>query len=161
MHNEEKPDIEIVQMDIDDIPYVYHMGELLFTAEKHNTLYRTWDKYEVTHFFHNEPDLSFVAKNETEEVVGFVMGTRIIKPQSAWSYGHLVWLGVLPDYQRFGVAHKLVDTFSGQLKKEGIRIMLVDTEKSNKRAIAFFKKYGFGNTADHVYLSLNLETQDK
>lgn len=152
-----EPKIEIEIMDIDDLAHVFHLGEELFTAEELNTLYRTWDKYEVTHFFNTEPDLCFVAKDEMNKVLGFTMGTTIRKPQTAWSYGHLVWLGVHPEYQRYGIALKLVDRFQQQLKSENIRIMLVDTEKENERAIAFFEKYGFGNAADHVYLSYNLE----
>ncbi len=155
-----KSRIQIRTMGIDDISQVFHIGEKLFTAEQHPTLYRTWDEYEVTHFFNIEPDLCFVACTG-EKVVGFALGNRIEKPQTAWNYGYLVWLGVLRPYQKYGIAKRLLDAMTDKLKEMGIRILITDTQADNKGAIDFFKKYGFGNTVKHVYMSLNMEMADE
>jgi len=66
----EKTNFEIRDMSIDDIADVFHLGEKLFTAEQHPTLYRTWDEYEVTHFFNSEQELCLVACRN-EKVIGF------------------------------------------------------------------------------------------
>ena len=149
--------IEIRKMGIDDISPVFHMGERLFTAERFPTLYRTWDEYEVTHFFNIEPDLCMIACRD-DKVVGFALGNTIEKPQTAWNYGYLVWLGVLKRYQKHGVAKRLLDSMSDELKKKGIRILIVDTQADNKGAIKFFTKNGFSHSSKHVYMSLNMET---
>ncbi|MGA1839804.1 MAG: N-acetyltransferase family protein [bacterium] len=152
--------VEIRQMEIDDIPEVFHLGEELFTSEDAPTLYRTWDEYEVTGLFHSETELCLVAE-ANEEIIGFAMGTTITKPRSAWKYGHLVWLGVADDYQRFGVAEKLFNNFLELMLEEGVRILMADTEADNKPALKFFRKMGFDKSEEHVYLSLNLDEQLK
>ena len=152
--------VEVRQMEIDDIPEVFHLGERLFTSEDAPTLYRTWDEYEVTGLFHSETELCLVAE-ANEEIIGFAMGTTITKPRSAWKYGYLVWLGVAEDYQRFRVAEKLFGSFLELMLEEGVRILMVDTEADNKPALKFFRKMGFDKSEEHVYLSLNLDEQLK
>jgi ribosomal protein S18 acetylase RimI-like enzyme len=152
--------IEIRTMGIDDIAAVFHIGEKLFTAERHPTLYRTWDEYEVTHFFNIEPDLCLVALRG-DKVIGFALGNRIEKPKTAWNYGYLVWLGVLKKEQRYGIAKKLLDVMTERLREMGIRILIADTQADNKDAIGFFKKYGFSNPSKHVYMSLNMGASEE
>lgn len=36
-------ELDIREMEIDDIPEVFHLGEQIFTVEMVPTLYRTWD----------------------------------------------------------------------------------------------------------------------
>ena len=57
-----KPKVTIRQMEIDDIPSVYHLGERVFTSEDLPILYRTWDPYEVTEYFSSDPDYCFIAE---------------------------------------------------------------------------------------------------
>jgi hypothetical protein len=42
------------------------------------------------------------------------------------------------------------------MEREGVRMILVDTEAGNEAALQFFQKLGFSNPHEHVYLSLNL-----
>ncbi|MBD3263767.1 MAG: GNAT family N-acetyltransferase [Candidatus Omnitrophica bacterium] len=149
-------EVEIREMIIDDIPSVFHLGEKLFTPQDFPNLYRTWDEYEVVSYFTNEPELCMVACIK-ERVVGFVMGYSVEKARSAWSYGHLVWLGVAEDYQRMGVAQKLFNRFRDKMEEDRIRILLIDTQADNLAAIKFFKKQGFSDPTEHVYLALNLD----
>jgi ribosomal protein S18 acetylase RimI-like enzyme len=158
--SKKRMNVEIRQMEIDDIPEVFHLGEKLFTSEEAPTLYRTWDEYEVTGLFYSETELCLVAE-ANEEIIGFAMGTTITKPRSAWKYGHLVWLGVAENYQRFRVAEKLFNNFLELMLEEGVRILMVDTEAENKPALRFFHKMGFDKSEEHVYLSLNLDEQLK
>lgn len=145
-------------MELDDLPAVFHLGEELFTARDVPVLYRTWDEYEVTNFFQSDPDFCLVAEAEDDErLLGFALGTTIEKSGSAWKYGHLVWLGVCPDCQRTGVGERLFNRIVDRMVHNGVRILLVDTEADNLHALEFFRKMGFGNPSEHVFLTRNLD----
>jgi len=157
-----RPSVYIREMDIDDLAAVFHLGEKLFTAEEVPNLYRTWDEYEVTGLFQTDPEFCLVAEDESMGlIVGFALGTTIEKSRSAWKYGHLIWLGVRPGYQRFGVGERLFNQLKGRMEEKGVRIILVDTEADNLGALKFFRGMGFAGPQEHIYLSLNLETQKK
>ncbi|ADK80323.1 GNAT family N-acetyltransferase [Sediminispirochaeta smaragdinae] len=146
---------EVRQAGIDDLASIFHLGEKVFTSHGYSNLYRTWDEYEVTTFFNQESENVLVAEDDGK-VVGFAMGTTIEKARSAWSYGHLVWLGVEPDYARSGLGSMLFDRFKRLMKKQGVRMLMVDTQADNEPAISFFRKKGFENPTRHVYLTMQL-----
>ena len=114
---------------------------------------------EVTSVFVGNPELCLVAES-ADKVIGFILGTVIEKRQSAWKYGYILWLGVCPDFQSFGVASRLFQAFYKLMKNLGVRILMVDTEESNTPAIKFFTKLGFSKPQRQVFLSLNI-SQDK
>jgi ribosomal protein S18 acetylase RimI-like enzyme len=93
--------------------------------------------------------------------VGFALGTTITKSHSAWKYGHLVWLGVAPEFQRLGVAQKLFNRFKDIMLKSHVRMLLVDTEAENLPALHLFRKLGFGNPQQHIYLTMNLAAESQ
>lgn len=150
-----KPNIKIRQMEIDDVAAVFHLGEKLYQAEKTPNLYRTWDEYEVIDFYQSDPEFCLVAESDNA-LVGFALGTTITKSHSAWKYGHLVWLGVDPKHQRFGIAERLFGRFRNLMLKDGVRMLIVDSEAENLPALHFFRKMGFGSPQQHIYLSLNM-----
>lgn len=145
--------IDIREMEIDDLAPVFHLGEALFTSDLYPYLYRTWDEWEVIGHYNTDPEYCLVAESEGE-LAGFVLGTIISK--ASWVYGYIIWLGVSPQFQRRGVADKLVDKIVERMIEEGVRFMLVDTDPANEPAIRFFTRKGFGNPRKHVYLSMNL-----
>lgn len=147
--------LEIREMELEDLPRVYRLGERLFTAERWPNLYRTWDEYELVAFFAEDVDTCFVAESEGR-LVGFVLGTILEKRRSAWSYGWVMWLGVDPDYSRHGIGQRLVEKLTEQFIEEGVRILLVDTDAKNEKAVQFFQRQGFGNVMQHVYMTKNL-----
>lgn len=152
--------IKIRSMEIGDLGKVFYLGEELFTAKKVPTLYRTWDEFEVINIFQTDGESCLVAETEKEEkIAGFILGTTIKKSHSAWKYGWLVWIGVDPAYQRQGIAEKLCNSFMDIMVKSGVRMVLIDTEADNVSAIKFFKKLGFKNPQDHVFLALNLDAR--
>ncbi len=148
--------ISVRPMEIDDLAQVFHLGEALFTAEEVPNLYRTWDEHEVIDLFHSDPELCLVAE-EGDRMVGFAMGTTVTKSRSAWKYGHLVWLGVAPEFHGTGVAEKLFNALLDLMLESGVRILVVDTEADNKQALRFFKKMGFSHPQEHIYLAMNLD----
>jgi ribosomal protein S18 acetylase RimI-like enzyme len=150
-------DIEIRDMGIDDLAAVYHLGERLFTSDLYPSLYRTWEEWEVIGLYNTDPEYCLVADAEGL-LAGFVLGTIISKP--SWTYGYIIWLGVNPDFQRRGIADRLVDMIVERMIEEGARFMLVDTDPTNEAAIKFFTRKGFGNARKHVFLSLNLSKHE-
>jgi ribosomal protein S18 acetylase RimI-like enzyme len=161
--NEPKRSFTVRQMEIDDLAEVYKLGDASFKPDLWPMLYRSWDEYEVTTLFNTDGDYCLVAENDDdgpadERIVGFVLGTVISKPASAWSYGYIIWLCAHPSWQREGVASELVDSLiETMIEEDGIRIMMADTDPQNQRAVKFFHKKGFTNDKPHVYLSTNLE----
>ncbi|MDG5816749.1 GNAT family N-acetyltransferase [Chitinispirillales bacterium ANBcel5] len=152
-------DILIRSVTIDDLAPIFHLGEKVFTSQDYSNLYRTWDEYEVTALFNSEAEYMLVAQSQ-ENVVGFAMGTVIKKARSAWSYGHLLWLGVDPQCGRSGVGGKLFERFKEIMAEAGVRMLIIDTQADNKPAINFFSRLGFENPTDHVYMTLNLTSDD-
>jgi GNAT superfamily N-acetyltransferase len=121
-------------------------------------MYRTWDAYEVVGLFQSDTEFCLVAEAE-DRLVGFLLGTTIIKSRSAWKYGYLIWLGVHPDAQQHGVAEKLFLKFKEIMIDHGIRMLIVDTSAENLPALHFFRKQGFGHPQQHIYLTLNLQAE--
>ncbi len=155
---EDKPRIR--EMTIDDFSEVFHIGEELFTAEYSQSLYRTWDEYEITTLFNTDNELCLVAELD-EKIVGFALGTTVSKHNSPWKYGYLVWLGVRRDIQKGNVGSRLFREIKRRMKEQGVRIIIVDTSADNEAGIRFFEKQGFGNIRQHVYMTLNLARKTK
>ncbi|MDT8421264.1 MAG: GNAT family N-acetyltransferase [Desulfuromonadales bacterium] len=147
-------------MTIDDLAAVFHLGEQLFTSEYSSSMYRTWDEYEITTLFNSDSDLCIVAEL-AGEVVGFALGTTVEKSHSAWKYGYLVWIGTRPGLQKCGAGKKLFDEIRERMIEQGVRMIIIDTDADNEAGISFFKKQGFGNIQQHVYMTLNLSKTRK
>lgn len=147
--------VEIREMELDDLPTVFAIGENLFTAEKWPNLYRTWDEYELLDLYQSESELCLVAEIN-DEIVGFALGSIIEKPRSAWIYGYLEWIGVVPGVKHKGIGTKLFNRLTDLFIERGARIMLVDTEAENVEALSFFKKQGFKQEIKHIFLTRNL-----
>jgi ribosomal protein S18 acetylase RimI-like enzyme len=149
-------------MTIHDLAEVYELGLSQFKAESWPMLYRSWDEYEVTTRFHLDGEYCLVAENNDEEssrrIVGFVLGSVVSKPGSAWNYGYIVWMCVHPRWRRRSVAARLVDRLvETMVELDAIRILMTDTDPKNKRAMKFFASRGFDEQHPHVYLCSNLE----
>lgn len=153
-----KQAVKIREMTIDDLGDVFHLGEQLFEARKAPNTYRAWDEYEVADLFYSDTEYCLVAEHEGE-IIGFALGTTINKNRSAWKYGYLLWLGVIPEYQQAGIAERLFYKFKSIMLHDGVRILVVDTEADNNPAIKFFKRQGFANPQEHVYLTMNLDQE--
>lgn len=162
-----KGSFSIRELGVYDLAEVYELGETCFRADLWPMLYRGWDEYEVTTMFNTDGDYCFVAENDDfergvtpddERIVGFVLGTVMSKPGTAWSYGYIMWLCAHPNWQRAGVAGKLVDkVVEAFVENESVRIIMSDTDPRNERAVRFFEKKGFDQQRLHVFLTSNIE----
>lgn len=150
--------VKIRELEIDDLAPVYHLGENLFTSALYPYLYRTWDEWEVIGLYNTDPEYCLVAEID-EQLAGFILGTVISK--ASWTYGYIIWLGVSSNFQRRGVADKLVDKLVERMVEEGVRFMLVDTDPANSPAVKFFIQKGFGNSRQHIVLSMNLSKHER
>ncbi|HXE97495.1 MAG TPA: GNAT family N-acetyltransferase [Dongiaceae bacterium] len=155
-----KEPLRIREMTIDDFSEVFHIGDEVFTVEYSQSLYRTWDEYEITTLFNSDNELCLVAE-AGEKILGFALGTTVKKHNSPWKYGYLVWLGVRKDIQQGGVGNGLFKEIKHRMKEQGVRMMIIDTSADNRPAIRFFQKQGFGDVQDHVYMSLNLTRKSR
>ena len=152
--------LRIREMTIDDFSVVFHIGETVFTAEYSQSLYRTWDEYEITTLFNSDSELCLVAE-AGEKILGFALGTTVKKQHSPWKYGYLVWLGVRSDIQKGRVGSRLFTEIKRRMKEQGVRMIIIDTSADNQPAVRFFQKQGFGDIQEHVYMSLNLTRKAK
>lgn len=152
--------LRIREMTIDDFPEVFHIGEEVFTAESFQSLYRTWDEYEITTLYNSDSELCLVAE-AGERILGFALGTTVTKHNSPWKYGYLVWVGVRKDIQQGGVGSGLFKEIKHRMREQGVRMMIIDTSADNRAAINFFEKQGFGDVQEHVYMSLNMTRKNR
>jgi len=152
--------LRIREMTIDDFPEVFHLGEQLFTSEYSPAMYRTWDEYEITTLYNSDSELCLVAELDDAQL-GFALGTTVQKANSAWKYGYLVWIGVRPGLQKSGVGEKLFREIKRRMVDQGVRMMIIDTDADNEAGIRFFKKQGFNNIQEHVYMTLNLSRKSR
>jgi len=150
----------IREMTIDDLAGVFHLGEKLFTSDYSPSMYRTWDEYEITTLFNSDTELCIVAELN-DEVVGFALATTVEKQHSSWKYGYLVWIGTRPGLQKCGAGKRLFDEIKDRLIEQGVRMIIIDTDADNEAGINFFKKQGFDNIQQHVYMTLNLSKARK
>ncbi|MGB0707943.1 MAG: GNAT family N-acetyltransferase, partial [bacterium] len=147
---------EIREMELEDLYRVYALGEQLYTAEDWPNLYRTWDETDIINNYTTDGEFCWVAETDTGEIVGFALGAMLEKRRNSWVYGWLDWLGVHAAWQGKGVGKRLLDKLTDLFIEQGARMILIDTEADNQQALRFFKKEGFGNPNEHVYLSRNL-----
>lgn len=82
--------IAVREMRVDDIPKVYRLGRRLFKAQEASTFYRTWDAYEVTNNFNQDPRLTLVAESRKGAIVGFALGTTYGDESNGWKYGYIL-----------------------------------------------------------------------
>ena len=155
-----KDALRIREMTIDDFSEVFHIGEEIFTAESFQSLYRTWDEYEITTLYNSDTELCLVAE-AGEQILGFALGTTVTKHNSPWKYGYLVWVGVRKDIQQGGVGSGLFKEIKHRMKEQGVRMMIIDTSADNRPAVQFFQKQGFDDVQEHVYMSLNLTRKSR
>ncbi|MEA5594008.1 GNAT family N-acetyltransferase [Rivularia sp. UHCC 0363] len=158
MQLENKNVVYVRELKIDDIAPVFHLGEQLFTSDLYPYLYRTWDEWEVIGLYNTDAEYCLVAEIDGE-LAGFILGTIISK--ASWTYGYILWLGVNPQFQRRYVADKLVDNLVSRMIEDGARFMLADTDPANIAAVKFFHRKGFGNTRQHIFLSMNLSKHEQ
>jgi ribosomal protein S18 acetylase RimI-like enzyme len=82
---------------------------------------------------------SFVAQDENENIVGFIMGKLYIGEYGISREGAAVdAVGVNPDYQRHGIGKKLMDGFIYHLRQLGVKKINTLVDKNDTRMMLYF-----------------------
>ncbi len=149
--------VTIREMRVDDIPAVYHLGRRLFKLQDASTFYRTWDAYEVTQNFNQDPRLTLVAETRRGTIVGFALGTTYGDESGGWLYGYVLWMGVARRHQGSGLGTQLYHEMERRMRDDGVRMAFVDTARSNTAAIRFFRRMGYGKPEAEVWMSKLLQ----
>lgn len=149
------------EMGVEDIPAVYRLGHRLFKSQEASTFYRTWDAYEVTNNFNQDPHLTLVAETRKGTIAGFALGTTYEDEFGGWKYGYILWMGVSPRQQGSGLGTQLYHEMERRMHEEGVRMAFVDTARSNTGAIKFFKRMGYGRPEAEVWMSKVLQRTKK
>jgi ribosomal protein S18 acetylase RimI-like enzyme len=92
-----------------------------------------------------DPELFLVAE-AGDAIVGSVIG--------AWDgrRGWIYHLGVLPSFQRRGVATRLIREVERRMKKKGVVKVNASIYKWNKRSLAFFKAGGYESDTKTIHV---------
>jgi ribosomal protein S18 acetylase RimI-like enzyme len=154
-------EIKIREMRVEDISPVYRLGYQLFHSLEPTTLYRTWDAYEVTTNFNQDPRLSLVAESPSGRIVGFALGKTYENESGGWKYGHLLWIGITPKWQRSHVGAQLYREMERRMHEDGVRMMFIDAAKSNIRAVRFFRRMGYSRPETEVWMSKVVQGQQR
>ena len=145
--------IKVREMSVNDIPAVYRLGHRLFRTQAASTFYRTWDAYEVTNNFNQDPRLTLVAQSRRGTIIGFALGTTYESELGGWKYGYILWMGVSPRWQGCGLGAQLYHEMERRMHETGVRMAFVDTARSNTGAIKFFRRMGYGKPEAEVWMS--------
>jgi ribosomal protein S18 acetylase RimI-like enzyme len=54
------------------------------------------------------------------------------------------------------VGSRLFNEIKRRMLEQGVRMIIIDSSADNQPSINFFKKQGFDDILEHVYMSLNL-----
>ena len=90
------------------------------------------------------------------KVVGFIIGDV-----SSWEYGVpenvglIDTIGVDPDYQKAGIARRLFEEMSDNLKRAGVDTIYTFVTRRDWKLLKFFNRMGF-QAGDMVHLELDL-----
>lgn len=126
------------------------------------------------YYIDNEPYNCFVAVNENDEAVGYIIcgenfdcfkkltKEKYLKKAKISSFERILAAGdifitqlyrkeypahlhidILPEYQRQGVGHLLMNALVENLKSKNIRGVMLCVGTKNIKGMSFYKKYGF------------------
>ena len=87
-------------------------------------------------------DISFVAEINGQ-VAGFILARLAYVGEPVTEVGLVQILGVNPDYQRQGIATKLVNAMLERCKSKGIKAVRVTVNERDSQLRGFFQRMGF------------------
>ena len=98
--------------------------------------------YEVERYIGGQFDLSFVAEVD-DEVVGFVLAALTYIPEQVAEACTILTVSVDPDYQRQGIARKLIQTVLEASRSKGIRKVRTMVDQNDAQLKGFFERMEF------------------
>lgn len=127
------------------------------------------------YFIEKEGNNCFVATDENDKVVGYVLcaenydnfrkvfkkeyvsrfrkyeiffrtaalASTFFQARHKKEYPAHMHIDILPEYQRMGLGHRLMDSLCANLKEKGIKGLCLTMYSGNKKGGGFYNKYGF------------------
>jgi len=96
---------------------------------------------------------TFLVAEVEKRVVGYVIGAL------RWgSTGHILAIGVGPEYRRRGIGSALMAEVIGRLREKGARLIRLEVRKSNLPAQMFYTELGFRKMEEIPYYYEDGET---
>ncbi|HCH02143.1 MAG TPA: N-acetyltransferase [Vibrio sp.] len=135
-----------------DLP---QLDELMFLLHSHHHeqcphLFKTAEEIEqeksIARYLDSPECLVYVAKDESDRVVGFVTGhfcELISSVSKAIPMGSIDELFVLPESRKAGIAGKLLAKIEQTLTEYGVQQIFVEVWDFNQAAQALYNKVGF------------------
>ncbi len=108
----------------------------------------------IASYFERNPGMSFIAVNEGE-IIGAILGGHDGRR------GYIHHLSVHADFQRRGVATRLVDQCLQALAASGIQKCHIFIFNNNAAGIDFWKSIGWTHRSDIGVISKNIEPCDR
>ncbi|MBR0510025.1 MAG: GNAT family N-acetyltransferase [Clostridia bacterium] len=69
--------------------------------------------------------------------------STVLQEKYKAAYPAHLHIDILPEYQRQGLGHRLIDTLRGHLRNKGVPGVMLTVGASNKVGRSFYEKYGF------------------
>ena len=83
-----------------------------------------------------------IPEDQTDHI-GYAKASTAVQEKYKNEYPAHLHIDIMPEYQRMGLGHKLMDTLLSHLKDKGIKGIVLSVADFNDKGIAFYKKYGF------------------
>ncbi len=100
---------------------------------------------------------SFVAQDENETIVGFIMGKLYIGEYGISREGAAIdSVGVDPDYQHQGIGEKLMDGFVYHLRQLGVKKINTLVDKNETRMMHYFDANQFSPSKSVINLERSI-----
>lgn len=99
-----------------------------------------YDRNLFADFHHKCGDLFLVAEG-TERVCGYML--TCTRSREGTQTAEVVSVAVAPEARREGIASALMDSTLRRLRRRRVRRLSLAVKVTNRRAVAFYRKYGF------------------
>lgn len=132
-----KGEIKLREMTEEDLPKIKGIDRALIGSERA----LSWPLRVEAHWWVYRPLLNFVAEVDGE-VVGFLLGDIRGAEYGTDISGWIDMMGVAPEYQRRGIARRLVDTFCEECQRNEVKTRVVIRE-DDQHLVVFWASVGF------------------
>ncbi|MFC1873386.1 GNAT family N-acetyltransferase [Chloroflexota bacterium] len=150
--NHEKDEMEIRPITLEDLKAMFSIDQEIratgkvityadITTEDIFTISQEENRHKMPLIYIAELlDFGFVAEI-SGQICGFVLGR--LKHELDTEVGLLTMLGIRPDYQRKGIATKLLNVLSEKYRSKGIKTLCAIVDQQDKDLLGFIENMGF------------------
>ncbi|KAH6568728.1 hypothetical protein BASA50_002778 [Batrachochytrium salamandrivorans] len=123
-------------------PYVSEEQLPQMAALIDKDLSEPYSAYTYRHFLQTHPTVSYVAKDSlTGAIIGVIICKLDMHRQTL--RGYIGMLTVDCDYRKIGIGSSLVKTAVLEMKRQKAAEVVLETESTNKAALALYERLGF------------------